>query len=604
MSFLDRFTGEVLKALPESLTPGRYVATAPFALNAQSRIQPGDALLDDGSGVVRREGGGVSRFALLQQKPEAQAEAEVAEEAIRLIASKIGRAGAERPSPMLPPEMAESFALDELEEMLAETLEEGHLHAISARPRIDLRYEAMTTPVARARRLAAGALTHLASHSDCWERRTLSGVEPRKILARFSEDDYATYENRLYKHLLDRLDRRLARRLAKVRRVNAEIRRALEFEGAAEVHYRLHEAVCVLWGEAYAQTDQEAMRTQGRNAAERLERLLRAIRGLRREGLYPHLPAAASDAPKSHRTNILMHDPHYRRLPPLWEKAQSLSGEAQSPKARLERRLETQRAYVDYVGLVLRRALERYDPREEAEGLMFSWGGLEFALRLQDQDWILRASDEASLTFIPIAWFDADPPGEASPGEGRLLCWPGAPDDESSDRRLAVTPLDLMVVEKMGRRLDEWMLRRLLEGYGRAFGPLPGAAKRLTEQWAAEFGQAPRHHVRLLRPLSAQQSAQFQEALERGANEVVREQAKAAVARLAALSGLCCGPADFTPKPKGGFDCRCRSCGEVWGLGDAEESGGRRFFMHPQKTGAQEGFAWAGRDWLEFVVAE
>lgn len=47
---------------------------------------------------------------------------------------------------------------------------------------------------------------------------------------------------------------------------------------------------------------------------------LRAIRGLKQRGLYALVPAASVVPAQIHRTNILNHDPHYRHLPPLWEK--------------------------------------------------------------------------------------------------------------------------------------------------------------------------------------------------------------------------------------------------------------------------------------------
>jgi hypothetical protein len=100
-----------------------------------------------------------------------------------------------------------------LEQMLCAVLKGGRLHSISTGPRVDLKYEESVTDVSRARRLTNSTYTHLASHSECWQRQTLSGIQPRRVLARFSEDDYATYENRVYARLLDGLDNYLTRRL-------------------------------------------------------------------------------------------------------------------------------------------------------------------------------------------------------------------------------------------------------------------------------------------------------------------------------------------------------------------------------------------------------
>ena len=103
------------------------------------------------------------------------------------IAGKLVHANRANVSPMLPSELAAQCELEEIEHCLSDVLRGGHLHSISDRPRRDLRYDEFVAPVARARRLATSALSHLASHSDCWQQRTLSGVLPRKVLARFSD---------------------------------------------------------------------------------------------------------------------------------------------------------------------------------------------------------------------------------------------------------------------------------------------------------------------------------------------------------------------------------------------------------------------------------
>ena len=188
MRFLDRLTGGTLSDLPDAFLPGRYCLLEPLVVNGHSHLQPGDLLSDDGSGVIRIQD--ADRQVLSSaQTDEDQADSDLSAEAIISIAGKLAHAHDANVSPMLPAEMAAQCALEELEQNLATVLEGGHLHSISDRPRRDLRYDDLVAPVTRARRLATSALSHLASHSDCWQQRTLSGVQPRKVLARFSEDD-------------------------------------------------------------------------------------------------------------------------------------------------------------------------------------------------------------------------------------------------------------------------------------------------------------------------------------------------------------------------------------------------------------------------------
>ena len=125
-----------------------------------------------------------------------------------------------------------------------------------------------------------------------------------------------------------------------------------------------------------------------------LESQLRAIRGLKQRGLYSLVPAASVVPAQIHRTNILNHDPHYRHLPPLWEKLKDDREERLlPPEERLARQLQLQLAYVSYVGLVVRRALERYGLRRVDGNFVFSWAGRNFALKHDAHDWVVTQSD-------------------------------------------------------------------------------------------------------------------------------------------------------------------------------------------------------------------
>jgi hypothetical protein len=503
---------------------------------------------------------------------------------------------------MLPAEMAAQCALEEIERNLATVLRDGHLHSISDRPRRDLRYDDLVAPVARARRLATSALSHLASHSDCWQQRTLSSVQPRKVLARFSEDDYAIYENRLYKRLLDRLDRHLARRLARIRGVNSRLERALEFQGSEQTHFRLREDICRLWGESYLDDKTGMQLEAGKLALAELESQLRAVRGLKQRGLYSLVPAASVVPAQIHRTNILNHDPHYRHLPPLWEKLKDDREERLlPPEERLARQLQLQHAYVSYVGLVIRRALERYGLRMAGGKYVFSWADWSFVLKHEAHDWVVTQPDGSALRIVPIAWFGASIKGSETLEPDRIVCWPGTSASVASPQCLPVSPLDLYVVEKVGKLIDEWMLRQLLHGHGRKLGPLPTPAKKLTEAWPEQFESISPTHVRLLAPIDDQKAAELRASLRGSANPQVEDAVGSAIEQVAALAQLCGHPARFEPGQQQDFYCQCATCQTTWSL---KTIGKRRHFSLRPKGASSVSetnrFVWSGRDWLEF----
>lgn len=601
MRFLDRLTGGKLSELPDAFLPGRYRLLEPLVVNGHSHLQPGDLLSDDGSGVIRIHGTD-HQVLSSEQTDEDQADSDLSAEAIISIAGKLAYAHDASVSPMLPAEMAAQCELEELERNLATVLRDGHLHSISDRPRRDLRYDDLVAPVARARRLATSALSHLASHSDCWQQRTLSGVQPRKVLARFSEDDYAIYENRLYKRLLDRLDRHLARRLARIRGVNSRLERALEFQGSEQTHFRLRQDICRLWGESYLDDKTGMQLEAGRRALSELESQLRAIRGLKQRGVYSLVPAASVVPAQVHRTNILNHDPHYRHLPPLWEKLKDdREDRLLPPEDRLARQLQLQYAYVAYIGLVVRRALERYGLRSVDGKFVFSWGGRNFVLKYEANDWVVTQSDGSALRIVPIAWFGTSIKSSESLEPGRIVCWPGAPTSVASPQYLPVSPLDLYVVEKVGQLIDEWMLRQLLQGHGRKLGPLPTPTKKLTEAWPEQFESISLTHVRLLAPIDAQKAAELKALLRGSANPQVEDAVGVAIEQVAALAQLCGHSARFEPGQQQDFYCQCGTCQATWSL---KTTGKRRHFSLRPKGASNipeaDGFVWSGRDWLEF----
>lgn len=601
MIFLDRLTGGKLHDLPDVYLPGRYCLLEPLVVNGHSQLQPGELLADDGSGVIRIHD--AERQVLSsEQSDEDQADSDLSAEAILSIAGKLGHVHDANVSPMLPAEMAAQCALEELERNLKAVLRDGHLHSISGRPRRDLRYDDLVAPVARARRLATSALSHLASHSDCWQQRTLSGIQPRKVLARFSEDDYAIYENRLYKRLLDRLDLHLTKRLARIRSVNSRLERALKFQGSEQTHFRLRQDICRLWGEAYLDDKTGAELAAGKLALRDLESQLRAIRGLKQRGLYLLVPAASVVPAQVHRTNILNHDPHYRHLPPLWEKLKDDREERLlPPEERLTRQLQLQHAYVSYVGIVVRRALERYGLRSVDGNFVFSWAGQNFVLKHDAHDWVVTHSDGSTLRIVPIAWFGASVDGGENLAPGRIVCWPGAPTSVSSPQCLPVSPLDLYVVERVGKLIDEWMLRQLLEGHGRKLGPLPTQAKKLTDTWPEQFESISPTHVRLFAPIDAQQAAELKASLRDSANPQVAGAIGVAIDQVAALTQLCGHTARFVPGQQQDFYSQCGTCQTTWSLTTTGKK--RLFSLRPKgasKIPEADGFDWSGRDWLEF----
>ena len=249
----------------------------------------------------------------------------------------------------------------------------------------------------------------------------------------------------------------------------------------------------------------------------------------------------------------------------------------------------------------IRRALERYGLRRVDGNFVFSWAGRSFVLRRDVHDWVVTQSQGSTLRIVPIAWFGASINISESLEPGRIVCWPGVPTSVASPQSLPVSPLDLYVVEKVGKLIDEWMLRQLLQGHGRKLGPLPTPAKRLTEAWPEQFESISSTHVRLLAPVDAQKAAELKASLKGSANSQVEDAVWDAIEQIATLAELCGHQARFVRGQQQDFYCQCGTCQATWSL---KTTGKRRHFsMRPKGASAipeDDGFLWSGRDWLEF----
>ena len=605
MRFVDRFTGQSVVQLPSTILPGRYRLLSPFVVNRHSELKAGQLLLDDGSDILHLDNSKI-QIEQLDKLDKKQVDSDLTTEAILAISRRLAHEDISNISPMLPPEIAEECQLEDLEVCLIDVIRDGHLHSISERPRIDLRYDDIVAPVGRARRLASSALTHLASHSDCWQQRTLGGIRPRKILARFSEDDYAFYENRLYKRLLDRLDRHLSKRLARIKGVNSRLEKALEFQDSEHTHHKLRDRICRLWGESYQDDDTGKKLEAGKDALSKLESLLRMIRGLKQRGLYTSIPVAASVPDQLHRTNILNHDSHYRHLPVLWEKLKNDIDDRQiTPEERLDRHNRLQVAYSEYVGLVIRRVLEQqgqYLFHTNDEGTTFDWAGRSYSVKHSAYDWIIEDSTGGELKLIPIAWFGTAIDDSELLDSGNVLCWPGTVNSVTSSQQIPISPLDLYVVEKMGKLIDEWLLRPLIECYGQRLGPLPTHVKQLTEKWPNKFDHLSQTYVRLISPLDEEQKKELLAALQSLANDDISAAIESAVNIMATITRLC-GHATRLISNDEGFYCQCEPCHTIWSL---NTSGNKKIFKMNPKGGSNhsssDAFLWSGRDSLYFEI--
>jgi hypothetical protein len=565
--WLDRLTGEQLRQLPPEIAPGRYWADATgLTLNGHTPNFSGLLVDDDGQRCQLNDQ--VRSFILPRQADTAGTD--LLFKAITTIDADIQR-GEVLISPLMPAAIVDDQGhLQLFEERLLEVVREGYLHRISQRPRLDMHYEDEVTDIARARRLSKGALVHLASHSECWQRQTLSGVIPRKVMARFSKDDYGIYENRVYARLLDEADRHLRARLSTLGSLRATLEQAMEFYQSADIDHRLARAVCDIWGMTFDESATSKVSEVLNDNLNKLQGLHKAICGLRQSGLYTLVDRSARVASALHRTNILSHDPNYRHVATLWELLGRIHvGANVTAEERFKRNQHLAQVYSRYAGLVLRRALQPYLGGKD-QGL---WGGRILRLRQRELEWELLISsisssdEEVLLTLVP--WLTTEHPAEEKLPLNRFIAWPAIGQDVHHEafvgQWVTLSPSDMYCEERFGLLVDQTLQRMLLENYGQPLEKIPTGALSLSKGSSALQVDPHANTVQVQGVLTDELLNELQTALKSanairlGAELLERNQ------ELAALQScpVCKEKGRLVFQNPAGFNANCETCGTI-----------------------------------------
>lgn len=558
----DRLTGRQLAHLPQRIDHGRYsIEASPQTLNGHTPNFFG-LLVSDGGASCRLDD---TLHNFTQPPPGHEEEIRLLEEAITTIGAAVDD-DISALSPLMPAAIVDNQSLLlPFERALLEVMQKGHLQQISQRPRLDLHYEDEVADVSRARRLAKGALVHLASHSECWQRQTLGGVVPKQVLAQFSEDDFNIYENRVYARLLDKIERHLYHRLRTLKSLQSTLAQALDFYQSQAVNYRLRNAVCQLWGMTHDEDATDGASRQLNATLAALEQIFRIISGLRQSGLYLRVSRTAQVTGGIHMTNILSHDPHYRHLPLLWAQLADGIQPENLPQQRLRVNQSLADAYTSYAGLVLHHALQPW-LHGKSEG---SWAGRTLRLRQQGMEWVLScgsndsASEETLLSLVPFLNHQqvaVDLP------ENQYIAWPavGHSHQELSDEEgwIRLSPLDMYCVERFGLLVDRILTRELLRHFAHPVMRIPRRVMPLAKKLSALDVDQPLNQITLCGNLTG---AELEELTADLIGNNARSQADEITLRCKEWRTLqqcpVCGNAtELVYQHPGGFKTHCRSC--------------------------------------------
>lgn len=538
---------------------------------------------------------------------------------------------------------------------LAILLHLRHLQHVCHRPRLHLRIEEERLPVARARRWPVRAVADLVSHPGDWEHRTLRSIQPARLLARRIEDDWNLYENRVAVRLVDKLLAYLARRLEELRKIEEVLLAGQNHSDEMQrTSFRRAQRISVLWSETLESKTEDELRTTMR----RLRLAQRDLQTLLDSPLYGHVPRRATVSLSLKPTNILVNDPHYRKVAALWRAWVKYGHKRQEThRQRAARREAEGRAWDRFVLHLVVRAFHTLGWHAEQQRGAWAlqragWGSVQVevgplgVIRLRAGDACLRllplcatlaAVTAADLAPILHAWdkgkgdlivvhvgkvLDADDPDRASgwPYGGRASFF-------------ACSPWGIDSEERMSRIVSGWLARtaglsypvhaqlRGLPALPRSWGWVEHKDDQVVALRApsnAELTEAREWTTRVARDLAnkAQRAKQARQAFPKAPGRAVGDFGDFVDAARDHLGHLhlcpvCDGEGRVAPRPgkmKDGADAAwwavCADCGSEWGLRPCTACQARYRAIRPQVGIAVEAIAKSTLplDWPDKVL--
>ena len=612
MNLLDRITGRQIPTpkLPGHILPGRYLLTQKAKINGHTVLNEGSILMGDGSGRIKLN----DNFFVCNENIEDQHKEnyKLICQALLQINEAIDFSSCSYPSPLIPSRLLDDEAnLNELEELLEAVIGKGHLHEISRNPRFDMRYDDIILPVSRAKRLANSAQRHLASHSECWQQRTFTGIHPRKVMGLVSEDEYHLYENRVFARLNDNLLRFLNKRLREVRDLISKLNEALSLKDSTELVFLLSQKLYENWGETFAEKDTHSYIELLNRTKKRLEALQRSVRGLIQGFLYKRIPRNAQIPGQIEQTNILSHDQHYRYLPPLWNKLKTATqSEYFTPEELMKQNQVLQEAYSRYAGMLVLRALKQtgftIDNSSDRQSNL-TRAGLKVTVTENDMNWMVTDEvSDYSLIFVPI--FSWEIPGDCQvENNKRSLVIPVSIQAENkaehpvnyltgkARNHLTLSPLNFYSEEQLISVINFWLLIEPIKLYGTEIQKIPSSVMPLLENSVA-FTTDDKHNARMIRLPSKQELDEIIKVLRKeNANSVIHR-IKSSFFSIESLSRCpgCQHDADFYERDRQTFKAQCGNshCQLEWSI--SFQHGKKIFDMLPRNVEVPD-FANSGR---------
>ncbi len=207
---------------------------------------------------------------------------------------------------------------------------------ICTKPRQHLRVEEEVLDVELVKRITPASIQHLASHSEHWHSRTVTGLIPSRLLAEVYEDDVNIYENIFFKMVIQAIYNYVAKKheVVNIAISQKDTLHDWEFYAGEINDYKKIEMLQSLLPE-YDRESEEGIRKQFKQLQDKLLTIEKQLSSIISTPFFQSLdPVKRLELP-IHPTNIINMDNRYNELFKIWNnlmtidknnKEQELSG--------------------------------------------------------------------------------------------------------------------------------------------------------------------------------------------------------------------------------------------------------------------------------------
>jgi len=204
--------------------------------------------------------------------------------------------------------------LDKLESALSQKVK-----AICSSPKQGIRTDELVQDVSMVKRINTNTLNHLASHTEHWKARTLSGLIPKRLRADIIEDEINIYENLFFKMAIDEIADYTTSQITSLKRAKKQNKVAIDWEeyGMKVNDYNRSELLRKLIpGKNTSELSDENKSFD--DALKRWLNISKILLSIRSSAFYHKIDTKRRINKNVHLTNILKNDQRYKALYDVW----------------------------------------------------------------------------------------------------------------------------------------------------------------------------------------------------------------------------------------------------------------------------------------------